>query len=211
MSIEPRVHSGDLGWLSWATAARDHPAESVTGDLAVVEGDERVALLCVIDGLGHGSKAAEVASLVAGALAAGQRERPRGGLQELFTDADAAARKTRGAALTLVRIERDGLVLEWAGVGNVDGVLYTGGRRERVYLTPGIVGFRTPRPRITRVQLEKTAVLAVATDGLRPELVEDRRIASEVADGALARALLQEHASGRDDELLLLGRVGETA
>jgi negative regulator of sigma-B (phosphoserine phosphatase) len=115
--------------------------ERVSGDAAVFRHTAGTALFAVIDALGHGPHAAEVANAgVAYLQGASLDQTPAALIQGLHQ----ALAHSRGAAAMVCRW-RDGK-LEGCGVGNVE--LTAIRARIPIVLTPGIVGtsLRTLRP-----------------------------------------------------------------
>ncbi len=178
------------------TASRSRPCSgfSSSGDLAVVRSNESVALLAVIDVLGHGPDAAAVAHL------AGEY------LSQLELDADVstwmaglhvALARTRGAAAGLARA-CDGS-LELAVVGNV--AVRSCGTRVGVVAAPGIVGRRVRRIRPFSFSMQPGDRIALYSDGLRRvELGSSRGISAERA----CDHLMNTCASATDDATILL-------
>ena len=52
-------------WFEWAVAFRPAPGELVCGDRHLVREQEGLVLAAVVDGLGHGTSAAEAAEAAA--------------------------------------------------------------------------------------------------------------------------------------------------
>jgi negative regulator of sigma-B (phosphoserine phosphatase) len=107
---------GRLGPIEWATAGRPLPGEHVSGDqpIAVGIGDD-AALFGVIDGLGHGPDAATAAIRAVDVLKNARNER----LEVLVQLCHRVLGGSRGAAITLARVDFGAGTLTWTGVGNV--------------------------------------------------------------------------------------------
>lgn len=152
-------------------------------------------ILCLIDGLGHGTEAAEAAdaALAGAALALGVA--PDGVLAQI----DEAIRHTRGAAMAVVRIDPGTRELEFAGVGNIRGALF-GMRVSRFEAEPGIVGAGGRCRSVIRATWADGDMLMLWTDGFGAHLDLDqpsRRLLG--LPQTLADRLLDRHATGRDD------------
>lgn len=177
----------DIDWVQ-----RPARGERICGDLVLlVELDAR-CLLAVIDGLGHGPRAAE-ASEAAAAFIRAHAEEP---LDHLLRGCDGAIRSTRGVAATVIRIDRETLELEHAGVGNVELVARTA---EAVAPVPqaGVIGGRMRKVIATRHQLHAGDLLALFSDGISRRLrLEDQRRDSA---RATAEAILRNHGKDHDD------------
>ena len=79
---------------------------------------------------------------------------------------------TRGAAITLARVDFGAGTLTWTGVGNVTAHLVAQGRhgcsiRSSARLAAGIVGYRIPEIRPAQVvSLRAGDLIVIATDGI---------------------------------------------
>ncbi len=188
--------------FDWAVATQPFPGELESGDLHVVVANADGFLVGVIDGLGHGPEAAASARLAGAAL----EENPNLPVELLLRHCDAATRGTRGAAVTLARVETRTHTVTWAGVGNVIGVLVRFGRDEKTEwapVRPGIVGSNLPPMRVNTLAIRAGDQLVLATDGLQPAFasaIARRGLVQNLADG-----LLTKHGVD-DDQLVLVGR-----
>lgn len=198
-------HSARLGPLEIRTAAYALSDADVSGDRYCAIPTPSGVLLAVIDGLGHGSEAAQAARRACDAL---HRAYP-GSLVGAVECCHAALRGTRGAVIALAWFPRERAEMEWLAVGNIEAVLLRGATRsagrETIVQRPGIVGYGLPPlvPRTIPVAAGDTLVLA--TDGL------ERGFAQAFSSGGArpaegAASLLRRFASGNDDALLVLAR-----
>jgi phosphoserine phosphatase RsbX len=198
---------GWLGPIEWAGRARPRPGENVCGDrLVAVEVEGTSALIGALDGLGHGAEAAEAAGLGVDVLRAARGEP----LDELVQHCHRALSGTRGAAMTLVRIDFRTDTLSWVGVGNVSAHLvakHPAGVevRSSVRLAGGIVGYRIPETLAPQeVPIRPGDLLVIASDGI----VEGHLDGIDFAATALtiAEKILHNHAKDSDDALVLAAR-----
>jgi serine/threonine protein phosphatase PrpC len=177
----------DIGWVD-----RPFKGERVCGDRVELITDETHSLIAVIDGLGHGPQAAE-ASLAAAEYIRAHASRP---LDEVLRGCDRAIRHTRGVAATVIRIDHTTLVLEHAGVGNVD-LASTARQRVRAISEPGVIGGRTRKVLASQHQLERGDLLILHSDGISRRLVID-----EVRRGTAqktAEAIMDAYGKDHDD------------
>jgi phosphoserine phosphatase RsbX len=191
-----------------AIACAPAEGEQVAGDQHVAVSFEDSALIAAIDGLGHGAAAGEAAQLAARVLGEYRDE----ALPRLVERCHAALVETRGAALTVARIDTAAHTLTWLGVGNVEGRLLR--YEEEVGLRPapesalllaGVVGHQLPPLRAVMLPIEPGDTVLLATDGLDAELGGRHTIRGELAP--LAEGLLHRHRRGPDDALVLLARL----
>lgn len=180
--------------VTTAQRTRPCPGFSRSGDLVVVRGDGVRMMLAVVDVLGHGPDAAEVASHAAEALDSFDLE---AGVETWAHGLHDALARTRGAAVGLARMHED--ELQVAVVGNVE--VRSCGTRVGVVATPGIVGRRMRRLRSFSFAMQPGDRLAIHSDGLRNiDLGSTRSLPPDEACDELMHA----YASPLDDASILL-------
>jgi serine phosphatase RsbU (regulator of sigma subunit) len=198
---------GWLGPIEWAAKSRPRPGENVCGDkLIAVDVDGTGALMGVLDGLGHGAEAAEAAKRGVDVLRSGRAEP----LDVLVRRCHNALSGTRGAAMTLARIDFRSDTLSWIGIGNVAADLvakHPAGLevRSSARLAGGIVGYRIPEAlKPQQVPIRPGDLLVMASDGI----VEDHLdgIDFSASSSTIADQILHAHAKGNDDALVLAAR-----
>ena len=184
-----------------AVATRPYPGEAVNGDLCCVQHAAGACRVTLIDGLGHGEEAA-AAAWAAEATLQEHPELPPGDALQLCHRALA---RTRGAAVTIARIEPARAELSYAGVGNVEGWLWQEGREQRLMIHRGIVGATMPRLRQTTLALAGDWYLLLHSDGVSSRLALDRRdlVAAETSH-ELAEQLLARWARTFDDATIVI-------
>jgi|SRR5882757_8249815 negative regulator of sigma-B (phosphoserine phosphatase) len=198
---------GWLGPIEWAAKARPRPGETVCGDrLVAVDVNGAGALLGVLDGLGHGAEAAEAANHGVEVLRAAGAEP----LDVLVQRCHRALSCTRGAAMTLARIDFRTDTLSWLGIGNVAADLvakHPAGVevRSSARLIGGIVGYRVPETLAPQVvPIRPGDLLVIASDGIVEDYLDDIDFAAPAL--AIADQILHSHAKDNDDALVLAAR-----
>lgn len=198
---------GWLGPIEWAGKARPRPGENVCGDrLVAVDVDGIGALIAVLDGLGHGVEAAEAAKRGVDVLRADRAEP----LDVLVQRCHRALSGTRGAAMTLARIDFRADTLSWVGIGNVAADLvakHPAGVevRSSARLTGGIVGYRIPDTLSPQeVPIRPGDLLVIASDGIVEDHLDDIDFAAPSL--AIADRILRTHSKDNDDALVLAAR-----
>lgn len=199
--------NGRLGPIEWATAGRQLPGEHVSGDQSIAVGiDVDAALFGVIDGLGHGPDAATAAIRAVDVLKDARDER----LEVLVQLCHRVLAGSRGAAITLARVDFGAGTLTWTGVGNVTGHLVakapTGIHiRSSARLAAGIVGYRIPEIRPAQVVgLRAGDLIVIATDGIAEDHLDHIDFAGSAT--VIADEMLGKHAKETDDALVLAAR-----
>ncbi len=198
---------GRFGPVEWAVAARPRPGEPVCGDRAAAVGDgQSSALFGVLDGLGHGAAAAAASSRGVEVL----RDAAAEPLDVLVRRCHRALAATRGAAMTLARIDFTAKVLSWVGIGNVAAKLVakhpSGVQiRSSAGLAGGIVGYRIPETlRVQRCPIVTGDLLIISTDGIADDHLDDINFAASAA--VIADHILGMHSKESDDALVLAAR-----
>jgi negative regulator of sigma-B (phosphoserine phosphatase) len=191
--------------IDWAVASRPLPGQTVSGDLHLVESLDYGVLMAVVDGVGHGADATVAARATVAAL----KESPGEPVDQLVRHCHAVLGPTRGAVMSLARLNALRDTVSWLGVGNVEGRLIRADARaarsmESMLVRSGTVGLRLPALQASVVPIATGDLLIFATDGIHPGFAEDlnwRSSPQRIADDIMAR-----HFKGNDDALVLVVR-----
>jgi phosphoserine phosphatase RsbX len=192
-------------WLEVGIAERPLPGEPRSGDRAVLVAFDGGALVAAIDGLGHGSEAADAAETAAAVMARHPDEEP----VRLIEACHGALARSRGAVMTLAWFDLVEESLSWTGVGNVEGRLVHASAgphapTEGALTKGGVVGYNLPSIRVTATDLEHGDVMVLATDGIDSgfaQAITAPGSAQDIADRILAR-----HGKSSDDALVVVVR-----
>ena len=141
---------------------RPYPGETVSGDGWAIDWDDQSCRVALIDGLGHGPEAARAKDAAIATLSAN----PTLPSDEALRRCHLALRGTRGAAISIARIEPLAQRLVYAGVGNVEGRLWRDGVQIRLVPLRGIVGGALPTIRTFEYPLGNAWMLLLHTDGI---------------------------------------------
>jgi negative regulator of sigma-B (phosphoserine phosphatase) len=193
--------------LEWGIATAPHPAEDVSGDVALVIRVPEGALVAVIDGLGHGHEAARTARIARKTV----REAAGADITALAHSCHRALACTRGAAVALAYVSTSTSTLTWLGVGNVEGRLITGDQRTRppsanafLRLRRGVVGHQLPTIDSATLDIHRGDMIILSTDGITPGFGEALDVSG--SPQRIAERILAEHWTGGDDGLVLVLR-----
>jgi phosphoserine phosphatase RsbX len=198
---------GRLGPIEWATASRPIPGEVVCGDHSItLEVLGSAALFGVIDGLGHGAAAATAATTAAAVINRAAAEP----LDALIGRCHRQLAATRGAAMTLARIDFGAETLQWMGVGNVAANLLAKSpsgveTRSSARLAAGIVGYQVHAilpPE--RIHIRPGYLLVIASDGIAEDHLD--RVDFTASAVVIAEQILREYGRATDDALVLVAR-----
>ncbi len=191
--------------LDWGVAARALAGQTTSGDRYLVQPYAGGVLVAVVDGLGHGEEAADAAERTLVAL----REQAHAPVVSLLKRCHTALEGTRGVVMSLASFQGAESVMEWVGVGDVEGVLLRGsadaGRaREYIVQRGGVVGFRLPPVQAALLPVTPGDTLIFATDGVSRSFTEEPPESGPPE--LIATRLLARHAKATDDALILVAR-----
>ncbi|HKW50597.1 MAG TPA: SpoIIE family protein phosphatase [Candidatus Eisenbacteria bacterium] len=189
--------------LVWSIAYRPLNDAAESGDLCVVQPFAAGFTIAVLDGAGHGSEAGAAVKAAAQILETHAGERPI----TLLRMCHDALRDTRGAALSVASIRPSEGFMTWAGVGNVEGILFRGDpsfrpRSEALVNRAGVVGRRLPALSGTVLPIEAGDTVVFTTDGVThgfTKLISPGAPPKRTADLILAR-----HGKKSDDALVVV-------
>jgi negative regulator of sigma-B (phosphoserine phosphatase) len=197
--------------IECGVAARPLPGEICSGDAHVMQPFPGGVLVAAVDGLGHGSEAAEAAAAATDILTRNAHEPP----VSLVRRCHEGLVGTRGVAMSLASFAGSDHTMSWLGVGNVDASLIRGGPgprivRETLIMRGGVVGYRLPMLRPSVISVGPGDVLVLATDGIGAYSLDARRLAGPPV--RIAKDILAGFARDADDALVLVARYrGEAA
>ena len=170
-----------------ATFVQPYPGQRVSGDCAVIKEVDGGYFLGLIDVLGHGQQANEVAVPIERFL----QNRGSGKPGDVLRELDAFLKGSRGAAAGLAFLETATGIITYVGMGNTVARIL-GGTGASLVSRDGIVGGNSRTPRLVTAKLDRRDILLMYTDGVRsyfaqsdyPQVLSDtaRTIAQRVVE-----------------------------
>jgi negative regulator of sigma-B (phosphoserine phosphatase) len=160
------LNSQDM--LEYSSEVRPCPGELVSGDTVVVRPLENGLFVAIVDVLGHGPQAHELAvDIEAYLMRYGSFD-----VSALMTRLHQYLKGTRGAAAGLCAVDAATGRLEYTGTGNTV-IRRFGTIDTRLVSQDGVLGqnMRTPRPQT--LQLEATDLIVLHTDGVHERFSSD--------------------------------------
>jgi hypothetical protein len=177
--------------------------EEACGDGWAVTCDLDGATLLGVDGLGHGPEAAKAARAAVEAL----EHRPSDAPSEVLHTAHQGLRITRGAALSVARIDYSSGCVRFAGIGNVSGVVHDGESRRALVSHNGIVGANMRKVQEFTVECPPGALVILHSDGVQTQWnLNDYPGLHARAPALVAGILMRDFIRGRDDAMVLVCR-----
>lgn len=198
---------GYPGSLETGLVSVPKTGEKICGDAWAVAAEQELPALMVVDGLGHGVVAADAARLAVRAFDASSHL-PPGALVAVVHD---ALRGSRGAAVSVARIDRARGVVAYAGVGNVAGVVVRGGDSRHLVSGDGTAGHDVGRIKEFSYPWSDDALLIMHSDGLGSRWQIERYPGlSSRHPSLVAGVLYRDWSRGRDDVTVVVARLGPT-
>jgi anti-sigma regulatory factor (Ser/Thr protein kinase) len=169
------------------------------GDAWCLMNDAAGISLFVVDGLGHGTFAAEAARTAVGAFAGNPFAAP----QEIMIRANALMSKTRGGAAACARLV--GNRVSYAGVGNISGSLISPGQSQGLVSHNGTLGINHRRPQQFEYERQPGALLIMHSDGISGRWdLKERPDLLHCHPAIVAGAIYRDHGRGRDDATVVV-------
>ena len=209
--------------IEWGVAAQALDGHAESGDQYLIEPFSNGVLVAVVDGLGHGDRAAAVAKTAVATLE-GHAHEP---ITSLLERCHKRLGGTRGVVMSLATFNALARTMTWLGVGNVKGLLLRAdGEADLTRESPvlkvgglllrgGVVGYQLPTLRPAVVPITRGDTLIFATDGIysgfteRPVLSEVEGLALVYPPQQMADHILAQYGQGTDDTLVLVARYIE--
>lgn len=183
------VPSVSVAWIS-----RPRSGEVLNGDAVVVRRIGGTVLVALIDALGHGPKAAEVARTSVAWLS----DASEGEALDLVHGLHKALQGSRGAAALVLTVSASGL--DACSVGNVE--LRSSNNRLPFVLTPGVLGVRLRQPKICSSRLPITDRMVLYSDGISGRF--DLRSFRSHSPSELATHIFGSHRHVHDDATVVV-------
>jgi anti-sigma regulatory factor (Ser/Thr protein kinase) len=169
------------------------------GDAWCLKQESQGFALFLVDGLGHGTFAAEAARVAVGAFAQGPFAEP----QEIMLRSNGLMSKTRGGAAACARVL--GGKVSYAGVGNISATLISVGKSQGLVSHNGTLGAFPRRCPQFEYERDPGALLIMHSDGVsarwdlknRPDLLARH-------PAIIAAALYRDHGRERDDATVVV-------
>ena len=190
---------GKAGALRYGAISISLEGEYECGDgWHIVSGPDGIAVL-VVDGLGHGTYAAEAARTAIESF----NDAPFAAPQDVMTRCNGSLSKTRGGAAACARIS-DGRLL-YAGVGNISGSLVAPGKSTGLVSQNGTLGMGQRRSQQFEYEVAPGALLVMHSDGVSARWDLKTRADLMVCHPAIiAGVLYRDHGRDRDDATIVV-------
>jgi serine phosphatase RsbU (regulator of sigma subunit) len=194
-------------FIEWGLAALALAGEEQSGDAYAVKAWEKKILIAVIDGLGHGEKAADAARIAVETLI--NHVSDTDDVVSFVRQCHEALLRTRGVVLSLALFDAENNTMTWLGIGNVDGLLLradpqTNPARVSLLLRGGVVGYQLPSLRASTISVARGDLLIFFTDGIRSGF--EKEVNPGDPPQQIADRIITNYYRNTDDALVLVAR-----
>jgi len=190
--------------LEVGTVTVPKAGEKVCGDGFAVADDPECPSLMVVDGLGHGLGAADASRLAVRVFEAAPGLPPSAQIAAIHD----ALRGSRGAAVSVARIDRSRGVATYSGLGNVAGTIVADGTSRHMVSANGTAGHDAGRIHEFTYPWSEDAVLVMHSDGLSSRWQIERYPGLPSRHPTLvAGVLYRDWCRGRDDVTVVAARL----
>ena len=189
--------------LQWGVAAAPLPGQTESGDRFLVEPFSDGTLVAVVDALGHGHRASQIAAQAVDTLARHAGDH----VTTLIQRCHEMLRERYGATMSLASFDWLTHRVSWLGVGNVVGVLVPHAFRaeapvRRLLVRGGVVGGDLPDLHPVSVAFAPGDTLIIATDGIHEEFADE--LPRDLTPQPLSEHIFAHYAKSTDDALVLV-------
>ena len=191
----------------WGAVSVAKQGEEVCGDAwAEVSEGSRTTVL-VADGLGHGHGAFEAAQEAVRIF----RQQARAPVPEIVAAINAGLKKTRGAAISIARLDHERGLVTYAGIGNVAGAIFAENSVRRMVSLNGTAGLAVRHIQAFDYPFPKGSRVVLASDGISSGWSILKYPGLLRASPALAAGVIfRDFERGRDDTTIFVA-AGEDA
>jgi anti-sigma regulatory factor (Ser/Thr protein kinase) len=177
--------------------------EERCGDTWRARANGKSATLLVADGLGHGILAADASVAAAVVFEKHSHRAPA----ELLENVHLALKATRGAAVAIASFDLETMLIRYAGLGNIAGVILGSPRNQSMVSHNGTAGHQARRFQEFEYKLPSRGTLVMHSDGLVTSWNLDSYPGLVRRDPAVIAGVLYRDASrGRDDVCVVVAR-----
>ena len=201
--VRPELPYVSLPEIELSVFSRPLPGQKYNGDAWFIKRYEDKVVFAVIDGLGHGQGAHEASQAAVDCLENCYR-RP---FTEIFRLCHKRLNKTRGAAMSLCRINLRDRVMTHAGIGNVDTRVYSSETAPRPFCINGTLGVAMRTVKVEDHPLPEDFTIVMFSDGISGRFSPNGlRGFLNLKPQPLAKQIMDNHARDNDDATIIVGR-----
>jgi serine phosphatase RsbU (regulator of sigma subunit) len=192
--------AGSDNGLCWAVSHKPKQRGAPSGDGYVIWRSGSEVFFAVSDGSGSGPEASAATETCLKALTAGHDAQ----IPEAFIRCHAALKGSRGVALGMAVVDLGSGDLNWAAVGDIDGLLVrseTGGNEASLIQSGGILGVNLPKVSVQNQTLRMGDLILLSSDGINRNYRAS--VSAQAAPKATVDAIMTGFSQPADDSIVL--------
>ena len=194
--------------LSWSVAQKSKVAGRASGDGYFICHNNRVVMFAVSDGSGSGAEAEEATNICLNALG----KKDIFDIKAEFLTCHKVLKGSRGVALALVSIDLFKGTLQWAAIGDIDGILIRSERdaaSETLIQRGGVLGLSQPTIHEQTHNFEDRDLIVLTSDGVKREY--RNQIRADTSPENAASSTMRKFARESDDSIVLAVSMGSAS
>jgi anti-sigma regulatory factor (Ser/Thr protein kinase) len=200
-----RVQAPEAAAIKVGAVLKPMAGEEVSGDAWRCRERKGEIALIVADGLGHGILAARASAEAISAFSRSRDSSPTAVLQQVH----GALRSTRGAAVAVAYLDCAAGMVQYAGIGNIAGVLAGAGKPVMMISHNGTAGYHAPRFQEFSYAFPQNGLIIMHSDGLHTGWNLDEYPGLRRRDPSIVAGVLYREATrNRDDACVVVVRPG---
>ncbi|PYZ95467.1 phosphoserine phosphatase [Alteribacter lacisalsi] len=175
-----------------------------SGDAYYISSDDDYVICAVADGLGSGEEAMEASSAVIRCIEEHEDE----SVEELMARCNNVLLNTRGAVLTIIKLDIPSKEIVYSNIGNIGCIFYPpSGKLVRPIPSRGYMSGRRQKFKSQRIQYEKGTTFILYSDGLRFDPVFHAFMNGMPSTEKAMQQVIDSMTDQSDDTTILIGKV----
>ncbi len=187
--------------MNFSAFSKPKLGEIVSGDAYFIKRFSCYVIFSVIDVLGHGREAYDVALNVLKMLEDNYAEP----LIKIIDICHKGLKYTRGAAMAMCRVDFKEKKLEHVGIGNVETRIYGTPQPIRPFFFNGTLGMVMEKYRVIEYPYTEGMTIIMFSDGISGRFDLSQQMLSKTPQ-EMAKFIFDNHARGTDDATVLVGK-----
>jgi len=202
--LKPKLPHMPAPGFELSVFSRPFPGQRYNGDAYFIKRYEDKVVFAVIDGLGHGPDAHEASQAAVDCLENCYRKP----FTEIFRLCHKRIKKTRGAAMSLCRVNLKAKVMTHAGIGNVQTRVHSSEVSPSPFCINGTLGAVMRTVKVDEYTLPENCVIIMFSDGISGRFSPDSFPGFlSLKPQSLAKRIMDNHARDNDDATIMVGRL----
>ncbi|TMW70185.1 PP2C family serine/threonine-protein phosphatase [Alteribacter natronophilus] len=175
-----------------------------SGDAYYIAGDEDFVICAIADGLGSGEEAMEASSAVIKCIEEHREE----SVEDLMARCNNVLWHTRGAVLTIIKLDLSTREIVYSNVGNIGCIFYPpSGKLVRPIPSRGYMSGRKHKFKSQRIPYEEGTTFILYSDGLHFDPLFHAYMTAMPSTEKAMQQVIDRISDQSDDTTILIGKV----